>query len=167
MALMTRNFLKTIFFLSLFALPIFSLCPVYKSDNRLKSVIARYKILKVLQYKIKVASVSVEISDEDYEEFISELWFIFSNSYKNIVELTAMYLSGYDKVSDKLLIDISQNLLNLSKTLTTYCAKVFKDPRLKWADKVKKCLVVTVVMVVIRSWIKEISKLVLKNEQPY
>jgi hypothetical protein len=111
-------------------------------------------------YRIKSSN-----SEKEDEKLSQELSSAVADFYKKIVEISALYLSGYsDALYKKLLFEITRDLLVIGKLLLIYIPKMIKDPKVPWKVKMKKCVYATGVMTVTALWIKEIYKYKTKDD---
>ncbi|HSW75935.1 MAG TPA: hypothetical protein VLG50_02755 [Candidatus Saccharimonadales bacterium] len=103
-----------------------------------------------------------ELSLLEEEKLLKELWSTAGRFYKKIVEITALYCSGYYPESytlyDQILLEIGRDVLHIGKILAWYIPSLMSNPYISWKVKVKKCLYITSALVVVAVWLKELYK---------
>jgi len=97
--------------------------------------------------------------DKEDEELVQELLVVLGSFYKNAFEASAMYLSGYqDMIFDKLMLDLSKDLLLVGKILVAYIPKTMNNPQLSWRAKTKKSVYALGLFSAIYLVVKELRK---------
>jgi hypothetical protein len=84
--------------------------------------------------------------DQDDEKLLEEILDVLSSSYKNIVDIAALYFCGLsldrDKLYEQIFILLSRDMLNVVKIFASYVPAMLKNPKLKTKDKFKKSIYV-------------------------
>lgn len=168
MIILTRKFIKHS--IILFLLGLQSHVCLTREDRKLAT---SEEVLgfgcKLLRSRVQdiVYRIESRKSEKEDEKLLEELSGAIADFYKKIVEISALYLSGYsDTLYKKLLFEVTRDLLVIGKLLLIYIPKMIKDSKVPWKVKMKKCVYATGVVAVTALWIKEMYKYKTKDNIP-
>ena len=164
MKLDTRKCVKYIILVFLIAFG--SIRSNFSRDEQVSYLVLKNDIQDI-QRRIQEIVEKVEASEgaeetEEEEKLLKDLWDILGRFYKKIIEVMALYWSGYYpdsyKLYDQILIEIGRDLIHLGKILAWYLPMLINNPHISWRVKVKKCAYVSSALVVVTLWMKELYK---------
>jgi len=100
----------------------------------------------------KIYDDKVDQLDEYDEALLQEISTIFSSSYKNVIDVAALYFCGLsvdqNKLYEQIFIQISKDIFNVIKLFAKYVPAMLKSTKLTTKEKVKKsCYVVSATVV--------------------
>jgi hypothetical protein len=86
--------------------------------------------------------------DKDDEKLFQEILNILSSTYKNMIDIAALYFCGFsvdqNKLYEQIIIHVSKDIFNVIKLFAWYIPVMLKNPKLKTKEKLKKsCYVVS------------------------
>lgn len=98
------------------------------------------------------------ISDAD-NKLLQELWGIFGDCYKKIIETTALYFTGMlpntDQFHRQLIFEVGKHMLYASQLIGQYIPKLLANPDISWRSKITRSCYVTSFLVILIAWMKE------------
>lgn len=166
MIFLTRKFIKYLIILFLASLQI-DICVGLDNKKILNDKELLVFSCNDLRSRVQEIVHRIELAKSEKEEdvILQELCVVVADFYKKVVEISALYLSGYsDALYKKLLFDVTRDLFVIGKLLLIYVPRMIKDSRVPWKIKMRKCLYATGVMAVTALWIKEMYKHKIKDD---
>lgn len=99
-----------------------------------------------------------EQTDED--KLFDEVYTLVGQLYKKLVEITALYYSGYSYDDEKifherLIFEVGKNLVLIIKALALYIPTLLKNQKISWKIKAKKSLLIASIIIFCMFWVNE------------
>ncbi|MBI2344501.1 hypothetical protein HYV10_00315 [Candidatus Dependentiae bacterium] len=113
----------------------------------------------------QVAITDQEILEKDYsldlddEKLVQEIFEIFSGSYKDIIDLTALYFCGLvdsDKLYGQIITSLHKDFFKVLKLFSWYIPAIFKNKNISTFIKIKKSIYVACCIIIFWYGSKEI-----------
>ncbi|MCX5924512.1 MAG: hypothetical protein NTZ68_03760 [Candidatus Dependentiae bacterium] len=138
-----------------------SMRPSFSGDDMCDVSRRLQKIVEKLETSDEAQQEEEKLLKEE-EKFLKELWDILGRFYTKIIEITALYCSGYYPDSytlyDQILVGVGRDAMHLGKIVAWHIPKLVSNPHVPVRVKIKKCAYAASAVVIVVLWMKELYK---------
>jgi hypothetical protein len=97
---------------------------------------------EIEQVIIQETNNTIDETDQDDEKLFQEILDVVSSSYKNMVDIAALYFCGFSldqgKLYEQIFIQLGKDMFSVIRLFAWYIPVMLKNPKLKTKEKLKK-----------------------------